>query len=438
MFGIQSTSPTSPLAPPAMADIVPTQRENKKETFEALCSDFNIDVKVQELLIQSPMENLEDLRFYFLSEDQIDAFVAQDTSLKDAVLRIQVARMRRAWSAICSTSLKREAGKSSSAAIGLDDMLEEATLRDVKVNFWRRYRLRYPTEIMPADSLVSRCYRELDLRLLTVFDVWTVRNLMHQVTSNKKRKQLAMDLYTYEEEPTTAPSRSPGQYLSLLHTYLLALAIAGSSKAPGAPVEPEAYGGDPTKYVSVPWDILEAYYFRVVRSSQGLSEGARAGWIEKMDIAERAAWVSQFREGGATLGRVVQEVYDKRDAHWEAPPAVQTQPFRDNNYGPRNQPRGGEPSTPQKHPPPGNGRNKGRSDSNKGKGKGKDKGKLPPGTVSTTLRDGKKICSDFQKGTCRDQKKASCSFGLYKCAKVTAAGRICGMNHHGAFECRQK
>ena len=96
--------------------------------------------------------------------------------------------------------------------------------------------------------------------------------------------------------------KTPGQYLSLLHTYLLALAIAGSAKSPGAPGEAESFGSDPTKYVVVLWDVLEAYYFRVVRTFQNLSEELRVAWIEKMDVAERAVWVSQFREGGLDSG----------------------------------------------------------------------------------------------------------------------------------------
>ena len=120
-------------------------------------SRFNIDRKVLDLSLKSPMENLEDFRFYFISEDQIDSSVAQDAELKDANLRIQMARTRRARSAVRQSALRREAGKSSSSVVVLDDLLEEATLREAKVNFWMRYRLRYPAEIMPADAMVSCC-----------------------------------------------------------------------------------------------------------------------------------------------------------------------------------------------------------------------------------------------------------------------------------------
>ena len=74
-----------------------------------------------------------------------------------------------------AVALRRESGKAVVSTVELDDPLEEATLREVKVNFWRRYKLRYPAEMVPSDTLVSRCYRELDKRLLSVFNVWTVK-----------------------------------------------------------------------------------------------------------------------------------------------------------------------------------------------------------------------------------------------------------------------
>ena len=301
--------------------LAPAQKGTKEETFTALCKDFTLDPKVLKLLIDSPLENLEDFRFYFAKEEEIDIWVAQDDTLKDAALKLQIARMRRAWSAVRQCALRRESGRRASSAVEMDDLLEEETLRDVKVQFWKRYRLRYPAEMMPSDQLVSRCYRELDKRLLAVYNVWSVKNLMYQVTSSRKRKQVGTDLYVLEDEEENFPTKSASKYLASLYTYLLALALAGSSKAPGAPAEKESFGTDPTKYVSAPWDVLQAYHFRAVRCVQAIPEAQRMAWLERFDMAERAVWVSQFREGTETIGQVVQGVMDRRGAHWEAPPS---------------------------------------------------------------------------------------------------------------------
>ena len=63
----------------------------------------------------------------------------------------------------------------SSSTAELDDALEEATLREVKVKFWKRYKLRYPGEASPSDHPLSRCYGQMYKHLLTVYDIWMRR-----------------------------------------------------------------------------------------------------------------------------------------------------------------------------------------------------------------------------------------------------------------------
>ena len=106
-------------------------------------------------MMASPMDNLEDLRFYFSEEKEIDAFVAADETMKDSELRLQVARLRRAWSAVRQTALLKESRNSTSTVAELDDLLCETDLRNVKIQFWKRYKLRYPADIMPCDQIIS-------------------------------------------------------------------------------------------------------------------------------------------------------------------------------------------------------------------------------------------------------------------------------------------
>jgi hypothetical protein len=301
----------------------------------------------------------------------------------------------------------------------LDDLLEEGTLRDVKVQFWKRYKVKYPVEVSPSDQLLSRCYREMDKRLLTVYNILKVKTLLHQVTSTKKRKQVGTDLYTFEDETEdTAGAHGVEKYLALLHTYLLALSIAGSSKVQGAPDE-EAFGSDSTKLVKVPWDVLQSYHFRASRAVMTVPEASRLAWLGERDIAERAAWVSQFREGDEPLGQVVQSIMEKRGAHWDTPiqnvvmrPNPPPQPHQPQGQHQArtgaSQPRPFSPSTPIK---------------------------TKQGTIAAALRDGRTLCPDFNSGKC-NTKGPSCSKGLHKCAKVLRAGRPCGMSYHGAHNCR--
>ena len=251
-----------------------------------------------------------------------------------------------------------------------------------------------------------------------VHNVWDTRSLMFQVTSSRKRKRVGESLYVYEEEEEATFPRSTQKYLSLLHTYLLALAIAGSGKAPGAPQSPEGLGSNPTDYVMAPWDILEAYYWRAVRASHKQPEATRLAWLEKTDIAERAMWVSKFRDSNSTIGKVIQEVSMQRDAHWEAPPSAARSEPSGHGAPPAEAGRQTQPPLP---PPPPQGATK----------------KPQVGSVQPVLKDGKKLCPDFQRGAC-SKKGASCPKGLHRCGRVTSRGRVCGMPHHGASACRSR
>ena len=115
------------------AEIVPSAKGSKEATFACLAKDFNLDDKVLALLMKSPMDNLEDFRFYFSEEKEVDAFVAQEATLKDQLLRIQVSRLRRAWASVRQMALRREARQSTSTVAELDDLLCEVDLRNAKV-----------------------------------------------------------------------------------------------------------------------------------------------------------------------------------------------------------------------------------------------------------------------------------------------------------------
>ena len=150
-----------------MADVAPVNKSNKEETLTALAKDFNFDDKVKQLFLNGSMENLDDFRYYFQAEGEIDAFVAAEATLKDSALKIQISRVRRAWAAVRQEGVRKENRNSISSIAQIDDILDEGTLREVKVNSWKRYKLKYPSEVCPSDQLLSRCYREMDKRLLS-------------------------------------------------------------------------------------------------------------------------------------------------------------------------------------------------------------------------------------------------------------------------------
>ena len=143
-----------------MADVVPVDKGSKEATFTALAADFVFDDKVKDLFLSGQMENLEDFRYYFAEEKEIDAFVAAEKALEGPEQRLQVARVRRAWKAVRQDGLCKVKSNTVSSVAELDDLLEEGTLREVKVQFWKRYKVKYPVEVNPSDQLLSRCYGE--------------------------------------------------------------------------------------------------------------------------------------------------------------------------------------------------------------------------------------------------------------------------------------
>ena len=104
------------------------------------------------------MENLEDFRYYFTEEKEIDAFVATEESLTGMLQRIQVARVRRAWSAARHNGVRRENRNTVSSVAENDDLIDEGTLKEVRVSSGKdtrpstRWRLTHRISWYPASS----------------------------------------------------------------------------------------------------------------------------------------------------------------------------------------------------------------------------------------------------------------------------------------------
>ena len=267
--------------------IVPVQKASKKETFETLCADFSIDADVGQFLVATGVQNLEELRFLFTAEEKVEPWLTKMPNINDRIA-LQGARVRRAWNAVRLASVQREQDRSRVDTADLDDPLDEGELRDVKVLFWRRYRQRFPPDVCPSDALVSRMSREVRKRMLMVYPIWKVRNLTCQVQSGKKRKKVGEGFFTEEVEEHDNLDPTLDNYLDKLFTYLLALAVAGVQAAPSAPPadQENTLGAETTKFVSIPMDILQLYWFRAKRTAAKQPVARRLQWLEYQDAEE--------------------------------------------------------------------------------------------------------------------------------------------------------
>ena len=116
---------------------------------------------------------------------------------------------------------------------------------------------------------------------------------------------------TEEDEKST---RDVEQYLDLLYIYFLALAMAGAQKAPDCPLAVKNLGEESTRYVLVPLDLLNSYHWRARRASLDVPYHARLAWLERLDTEEGSIWVFSFRDSTMTLGTVIHQTMQKREA----------------------------------------------------------------------------------------------------------------------------
>ena len=393
--------------------LVPVESTTIQETMESLGMNFSLDPVVTKALLATKIQNLEEFRFLFEDETKVDTFLAK-LQLGEERL-IQGSRLRRAWTAVTLYYKNQDQDRSKVSLGDLDTMLADSELRDVKTNFWIRYRMRYPPEVHPADATLSRVSRELSKRMLCVYNLWKVRTLQYQLHTTQKKRKLAEGLYTEEAEEDDKTPHDWENYMDRLLTLLLAYAMAGvtpRANVKDASLE-KSLGADSTAFVEVPMDVVMHYYHRAKRQSSIMPLSQRLAWLEARDLEDRSDWVARFRESSKSLGEVIKETCQARDAHW-MPQAV--------SGGTRAEASKTTPTPSSTTPMP--------SQFTLGKAVNGKK-------VAKTMRDGTKICQAFQHGQCKNP-KGSCPQGQHKCGAVVRGERVCGMPGHGAGQCRAK
>ena len=416
----------------------PSDKGSPEETFRQLATDFELDKAVYEYILLKKMKTLRDFRFWFSSEDECKTFMAEIRGVQAEDQQLQTSKLRQAWHAVKSYIDLMQKDKSAGTEAELEDMLKAEDLERRKTNFWQRHKSDVANEVYPADTLISRAAREMDKRMLLVYDVSVVRNLLYQITTHKKKKQAVpgADLWTHDSHEVRTPPRDWFQYLEKLQTYLLALAIAGCNPVPGAPAaaEENKLGSDSTSFVLVPLDTVQRYWHRAKYKCLEVPEGHRLAWLRDKDTQERSLWVKHFQNSSRSLGQVISMVYDLRDAHWEYSKQHQSS-YSHNQEKPELKRRrsnesynanpGGSPLAIKDKP-------------SGGKDSGKGDKPLPYYSkfnrqIASETRNGIKFCPDFQAGACAAKGKG-CGKGRHMCGVLIDAklSRFCGALNHGA------
>lgn len=397
-------------------------------TFAKLADTFKFDPCIATFLVEElHLEHLEDFQHLLTGEDQVESLITNHVAALEVPRRpLQASRVRRAWLGVRSAAaaeleLKRKGDDSPD----FDALLPQPRLDGLQESFWNRYHMAFPPEIAPCDALVSRLAREIEKRMLTVRDIWATRPLAHQLRTSRKRLKVAEHLhFTADEDDSVPPEKSIATYLALLHTLVLAYAMAGCSALVPPEGLVETRGSTSTDFVQVPLDVVMKYVYRAQLACSKMPAQLALPWLTSRDEAERTAWVEAFRNSSKPLGAVVLEVFHRRDAFWDVD-AKKPVPA-----GPGPNATSALTSATQALTAAAAGIKAQTA------GLPKPPAKLgPPKTVLFTLKNGTKLCPDWQKGKCKEP----CPKNLaHQCGAVQSGNRVCGSRLHGASACDNK
>ena len=137
-------------------------------------------------------------------------------------------------------------------------------------------------------------------------------------------------------------------------------------------------------------------------------------WIQAKEEADREEWIERVRRSSLPLGKIVKQVTEARAAMWELPEAPKEPAVAD----PRGAKRPRAEPVAERQP----------------RAEPKKKAGLKPGGVLTTdtMRDGVKICRDWNNGGCSEP----CPNGYRHVCNAQVKNRACGMQNHRSINCR--
>ena len=126
---------------------LPRDGADIRATLSKLQANFDLADAVIEALEKSQLKNLEEFWFLFDSEAEIVLWTAR-LKLGDQE-QLQVARLRRTWSAVKLFYQHAEQDRSKGQASDLETLLGDTELRDIKTAFWARYCMRLAARNVP-------------------------------------------------------------------------------------------------------------------------------------------------------------------------------------------------------------------------------------------------------------------------------------------------
>ena len=276
-----------------------------KETFAALAKEYNFEDQLADAIVTAGCANLHDFRYLATKEEQLQTLVF-DLAGDPGKVAVQKARCRRAWHGV-KAALAGRAKLLPAVEEDLDQILPSEDLESLDQHFFARYHFLFPPNRMLSDVGVSRLAKELMRRSLALKDMQTVKNQLQQSSRTIKRRRVAGNLFTHEEEDEDVQMDGPldassvDGYLALLSIYLHGLAKAGCKPVAAPPALAEGLETLPEDYVVVPLSAVQMYLWRATDSSSKLPAKQRLTFPRAQDLAERSECAARFRVGTKSL-----------------------------------------------------------------------------------------------------------------------------------------
>ena len=192
-----------------VAIAAPSASSDPAKLFEELGTKFGIDKKITDTLVNAAptgfgCTNLEDFIHLVVGDNDWSAVVDKSGV---ANKHLEASRLRQAHLNVkdAVTKAKRSAS-AASADDDLDVLLPSDDLLALFNNFWKRYKVTFPPDRSPADSVVSRARKEILRRLLCVADVMKTKTQTHSSQPHSKKKE-SIGIVTITTELEDDPTR---------------------------------------------------------------------------------------------------------------------------------------------------------------------------------------------------------------------------------------
>ena len=294
--------------------------------------------------------------------------------------------------------------------------------------------MTYAPEDEPSEKLVSRLFRELEKRDLSVKDLWTIQSLAARQRAGKQRTEVMPGLSWHDDDPDYRGFKSAASFLNQLVVYMLGLAKAGCEFRPTWDQKvAETLLTNSKDVVQVPLDIVLRYSTRARRAAETIVSMHRLQWLEVTHVAEVERWIDKFKNSGDSLGSIIEDTMVERAVFWQPPHDITIEGSAASKGKGKGKDKGKDVGKTQK-------KFLGQAGGSKTWGKGQSKGGAPEVMQRTSKKwlksmfNGAWICAAYQTKKCNGGK--DCKNGKHVCAVEISPGKSCGQNHP-AIDCKK-